>query len=168
MSSFVPQHTRISFYATWRYTQSYIIQFFDRRLPAFSTSLVPYLMLETDSCRRSTTISILAAIAVAICLFAFFGGIGIRQAYADEIENIAFSVPSKVPLVVKADGTVVGPSASAWRIENKGTRPLRMKDVAASGFDDGSTVSAVSEAMPVAGTSTRGIWSVNASRGGRP
>ena len=125
-------------------------------------------MPETDSCRRSTTVSILAAIAVSICLFAFFGGIGIRQAYADGTENIAFSVPAKVPFAVKADGTVIGPSASAWRIENKGTRPLRIKDVATSGFNDGSTVSAVSEAMPVAGTSTRGIWSINAGRGGRP
>ena len=43
-----------------------------------------------------------------------------------------------------------------------------MTDVAASGFDDGSAVSAVSEAMPVAGTSMRGIWTVNASRGGHP
>ena len=123
-------------------------------------------MPETASCRRSAIVSILAALAVAVCLLAIFGGIGIRQAYADGTENIAFSVPAKVPFAVKADGTVVGPSASAWRIKNDGTRPLRIKDVAASGFDDGSTVSAVSEAMPVASTLTRGIWSINVSRGG--
>lgn len=103
---------------------------------------------------------------MAFCLLAIFGGIGIRKAYADDTENIAFSVPSKVPFAVKADGTVIGTSASVWRIENKGTRPLRMKDIAASGFDDGTTASAVSEAMPVAGTSTRGIWSINVSPGG--
>lgn len=125
-------------------------------------------MSETTSCRRSAIVNIIAAITMVICLLAFFGSIGMRRAYADDTENIAFSVPAKVPFAVKADGTLIGPSASAWRIENEGTRPLRMKDVAASGFDDGSTVSAVSEAMPVAGTSTRGIWSVNASRGGRP
>lgn len=125
-------------------------------------------MPETASYCRPATVSILAAIAVTACLIAFFGCISMRQAYADETKNIAFSVPSKVPFAVKADGTVIGPSASAWRIENKGTRPLRMKDVAASGFDDGSTVSAVSEAMPVASTSTRGIWSINVSGGGRP
>ena len=136
--------------------------------PVFPTSLVSYLMPETASCRRSAIVSILAALAVAVCLLAIFGGIGIRQAYADGTENIAFSVPAKVPFAVKADGTVVGPSASAWRIKNDGTRPLRIKDVAASGFDDGSTVSAVSEAMPVASTLTRGIWSINVSRGGRP
>lgn len=101
-----------------------------------------------------------------VCLFAIFGCVGMRQAYADDIGNIAFNVPSKVPFAVKADGTVVGPSASAWRIENEGTRPLRMKDVTASGFDDGSTVSAVSEAMPIAGTSTRGIWTINVNPGG--
>ena len=123
-------------------------------------------MSETTSCRRSAIVNIIAAITMVICLLAFFGGIGMRRAYADDTENIAFSVPAKVPFAVKADGTVIGPSASAWRIENEGTRPLRMKDVAASGFDDGSAVSAISEAMPVAGTSTRGIWSVNASRGG--
>ena len=124
-------------------------------------------MPETASCcRRQVTVSVLAAIVMAICLLALSGGVGIRQAYADDTENIAFSVPAKVPFAMKADGTIVGPSASAWRIENKGTRPLRMKDVAASGFDDGSTVSAISEAMPVAGTSTRGIWSINVSPGG--
>lgn len=123
-------------------------------------------MPETVSCRRSTIVSILAILAAVACLFAFFSSIGMRQAYADETANIAFSVPAKVPLAVKADGTVIGPSASAWRIENKGTRPLRMKDVAAAGFDDGSAISAVSEAMPVAGTSTRGIWSINVGPGG--
>lgn len=125
------------------------------------------VMPKIASCRRSTIVSILVVLLVAVCLFAFFfGGIGIRKAYADEIENIAFSVPAKVPFAVKADGTVIGPSASAWRIENKGIRPLRMKDVASSGFDDGSVISAVSEAMPVAGTSTRGIWGINVGPGG--
>lgn len=123
-------------------------------------------MSETASYRRPATVSILAAIAVAVCLLALFCGIGVRQAYADDTENISFSVPAKVPFAVKANGTVIGPSESVWRIENKGTRPLRMKDVTASGFDDGSTVSAVSEAMPVSGTSTRGIWSINVSPGG--
>ena len=122
-------------------------------------------MSETASYRRSI-VNILATIAMAFCLLAIFGGIGIRKAYADDTENIAFSVPSKVPFAVKADGTIIGTSASAWRIENKGTRPLRMKDVTASGFDDGSAVSAISEAMPVAGTSTRGIWSINVGPGG--
>lgn len=140
---------------------------FNRRVPVFPTNLVSYLMSEIASCRRSAIVNILAALAmIAVCLLVIFGGVGIRQAYADETENIAFSVPSKVPFAVKADGTIIGPSASAWRIENEGTRPLRIKDVASSGFNDGSTVSAVSEAMPVADTSTRGIWSVNASRGG--
>ena len=133
----------------------------------FPTNLVSYLMSEIASCRRSAIVSILAALAmIAVCLLVIFGGVGIRQAYANETENIAFSVPSKVPFAVKADGTIIGPSASAWRIENEGTRPLRIKDVASSGFNDGSTVSAVSEAMPVADTSTRGIWSINVSRGG--
>lgn len=109
---------------------------------------------------------LLAVILPVFCLLALFGGIGARPAYAAEAGNIAFSVPSKVPFAVKADGTTVGPSATAWRIENVGTRPLRMRDVAASGFSDGSAVSAVSEAMPVAGTSSRGIWSVSAGRGG--
>lgn len=130
------------------------------------TSLVSYLMPEIASYRRSATVSILTILTAAVCLLAFFGGIDIRKAYAGSTENIAFSVPAKVPFAVKADGTVVGPSASAWRIVNEGGRPLRMKDVTASGFDDGSTVSTVSEAMPVAGTSARGIWSINASRGG--
>ena len=125
-------------------------------------------MSEIASCRRPATVSILAALATVVCLLAFFGGIGMRRAYADDIENIAFNVPAKVPFAMKADGTVIGPSASAWRIENKGTRPLRMKDVTASGFDGGSTVSAVSEAMPVTGTSMRGIWSINVGPGGYP
>lgn len=111
---------------------------------------------------------LLAVILPVFCLLALFGGIGARPAYAAEAGNISFSVPAKVPFAVKADGTAVGPSASAWRIENEGTRPLRMRDVAASGFGDGSAVSAVSEAMPVAGTSSRGIWSVSAGRGGVP
>ena len=123
-------------------------------------------MAETSACRRPAAARILTALAAAVCLLALFGGIGPRRAYAAEAGNIAFSVPAKVPFAVKADGTAVGPSAAAWRIENAGTRPLRMRDVAASGFDDGSAVSAVSEAMPVAGTSSRGIWSVSAGRGG--
>lgn len=123
-------------------------------------------MPETASCRRPVTVIVLAVFAMTVCLFAIFGGIGMRQAYADDTENIAFSVPLQVPFAAKADGTVIGPSASAWRIENKGTRPLRMKDVAASEFDDGTTASAVSEAMPVADTSTRGIWSINVGPGG--
>ena len=123
-------------------------------------------MSEIASCRHPATVSILTSLATVVCLLVLFGGIGMRQAYADDTENIAFNVPAKVPFAMKADGTIIGPSASAWRIENKGTRPLRMKDVAASGFDDGSTVSAVSEAMPVAGTSTRGIWSINIRPGG--
>lgn len=134
--------------------------------PFSDKSGVFFFMPETASCSRSTTVKILAIFAMAICLLAFFGGIGMRKAYADDTGNIAFSVPAKVPFAVKADGTVIGPSASAWRIENEGTRPLRMKDVTASGFDDGSTISAVSEAMPVAGTSTRGIWSINVAGGG--
>ena len=125
-------------------------------------------MAETASRRRPAAARILAALAAAACLLALFGGFGARQAYAADTGNIAFSVPAKVPFAVKADGTAVGPSASAWRIENEGTRPLRMRGVAASGFDDGSAVSAVSEAMPVAGTSLRGTWSVDAGRGGRP
>lgn len=123
-------------------------------------------MAETHACRRPAAARILAAAAAAVCLLALLGGMGASQAYAAEAGNIAFSVPAKVPFAVKADGTTVGPSAAAWRIENEGTRPLRMKGVAASGFDDGSAVSAVSEAMPVAGTSSRGIWSVSAGRGG--
>ena len=111
---------------------------------------------------------LIAVLAAAVCLLAIFGGIGARQAYAAEAGNISFSVPSKVPFAVKADGTAVGPSAAAWRIENTGTRPLRISGVGATGFSDGSAVSAVSEAMPVAGTSSRGIWSVSAGRGGRP
>ena len=123
-------------------------------------------MAETASCRRIAAARILAALAAAVCLLAIFAGIGARQAYAAESGNVSFSVPAKVPFAVKADGTTVGPSAAAWRIENTGTRPLRMRDVAASGFEDGSSVKAVSEAMPVAGTSSRGIWSVSAGRGG--
>lgn len=125
-------------------------------------------MAETASCRRIAAARILAALAAAVCLLAIFAGIGARQAYAAESGNVSFSVPAKVPFAVKADGTTVGPSAAAWRIENTGTRPLRMRDVAASGFEDGSSVKAVSEAMPVAGTSSRGIWSVSAGRGGVP
>ena len=121
-------------------------------------------MAETAS-RRSPAAARIIAAAAAVCLLALLGGIGARQAYAAEAGNIAFSVPAKVPFAVKADGTTVGPSAAAWRIENEGTRPLRMRGVAASGFDDDSAVSAVSEAMPVAGTSSRGIWSVSAGRG---
>lgn len=121
-------------------------------------------MAETAS-RRSPAAARIIAAAAAVCLLALLGGIGARQAYAAEAGNISFSVPAKVPFAVKADGTAVGPSASAWRIVNEGTRPLRMRGVAASGFDDGSAVSAVSEAMPVAGTSSRGIWSVSAGRG---
>lgn len=123
-------------------------------------------MAETASRRRTAAALILAALAAAVCLLALLGGTGARQAYAAEAGNIAFSVPAKVPFAVKADGTTVGPSSAAWRIENEGTRPLRMRGVAASGFDDGSAVSAVSEAMPVAGTSSRGTWSVDAGRGG--
>ena len=123
-------------------------------------------MDETYTPRRTPAAHIIAVLAAAVCLLTVFGGIGARPAYAAEDGNIAFSVPAKVPFAVKADGTAVGPSASAWRIGNEGTRPLRMRDVAASGFEDGSSVKAVSEAMPVAGTSSRGIWSVSAGRGG--
>lgn len=125
-------------------------------------------MAETSACRRAAVTRIFAALAAAVCLLAVFGGsfFGARQAYAAETGNISFSVPAKVPFAVKADGTVVGPSVSAWRIENEGARPLRIAGVAADGFADGSSVMAVSEAMPVAGTSSMGIWSVSAGRDG--
>ena len=125
-------------------------------------------MAETSACRRAAVTRIIAALAAAVCLLAVFGStpFGARQAYAAETGNISFSVPAKVPFAVKADGTVVGPSVSAWRIENDGARPLRIAGVAADGFADGSSVMAVSEAMPVAGTSSMGIWSVSAGRDG--
>ena len=65
-------------------------------------------MPETASCRRSAIISMFAVLVAAVCLLAFFCGIDMRHAYADEIDNIAFSVPAKVPFAVKADGTVEG------------------------------------------------------------
>ena len=88
----------------------------------FDKSGVLSFMSETASYRRPATVSILAAIAVAVCLLALFCGIGVRQAYADDTENISFSVPAKVPFAVKADGTVIGPSESVWRIEKSVSR----------------------------------------------
>ena len=56
--------------------------------------------------------------------------------------NVSFSIPTKVELKVKADGTVIAPSADAWQIRNLGDEPIQLTSVSSAGFGDGETVAA--------------------------
>lgn len=83
-------------------------------------------------------------------------------------QPMTFSVPTKIPFALKADGSSIGPTASAWRIENRGSRAMSIRSTSASGFSDGSAVKATSEKMPLTNESGSGTWYVSADRGGRP
>ena len=56
--------------------------------------------------------------------------------------NVSFSIPTKVELKLKADGTVIAPSADAWKIRNLGDEPIQLTSVGSDGFHDGETVAA--------------------------
>ena len=80
--------------------------------------------------------------------------------------NVSFSIPTKVELKLKADGTVVAPSADAWQIRNLGDEPIMISSVSSTGFDDGTTVTATSGALPLVDSDDTGTVTVSASKSG--
>lgn len=47
-----------------------------------------------------------------------------RTAQASMDNNIEISVPTIVPCLVKADGTIIAPMAETWKIRNDSTQPV--------------------------------------------
>ena len=80
--------------------------------------------------------------------------------------NVSFSIPTKVELKVKADGTVISPSADAWQIRNLGEEPIRISSVSSTGFDDGTTVTATSDSLPLVDSDGTGTVTVSAGKDG--
>lgn len=97
-------------------------------------------MAETASCRRPAAVRILAALAAAVCLLTLFGGIGPRRAYAAEAGNVTFSIPTKVPCAIVANGDVISPSG--WEIRNLGDEEIRLSNVSVESTDTEYDVSA--------------------------
>lgn len=112
-------------------------------------------MAETASCRRPAAVRILAALAAAVCLLAVFGGFGSRQAYAAEAGNVTFSIPTKVPCAIVANGDVVSPSG--WEIRNLGDGEIRLSNVSVESTDTSYNVSAY-EGSDNSGTKWLNHW----------
>ena len=44
-------------------------------------------------------------------------------------DNVTFSIPTRVPCLVRADGTAIAPTSEAWQICNLGTEPITLTGV---------------------------------------
>ena len=75
------------------------------------------------------------------------------QAYADNArtaqtspdDNIKISVPTSVPCLVKADGTIIAPTAETWKIRNDSPQPVTLDTAAASTITPGTSITAKSQ-----------------------
>lgn len=47
----------------------------------------------------------------------------------DYEDNVTFSIPTRVPCLVRADGTAIAPTSEAWQICNLGTEPITLTGV---------------------------------------
>lgn len=51
-------------------------------------------------------------------------------------ENVTVSIPTKVPICVKADGTIAMPDARTWQIENLGDTDVTVSSISSSDMSD--------------------------------
>lgn len=75
------------------------------------------------------------------------------QAHADNArteqtspdDNIEISVPTSVPCLVKADGTIIAPTAETWKIRNDSPQPVTLDTAAAETITPGTSITAKSQ-----------------------
>ena len=74
------------------------------------------------------------------------------QAHADSAkpgqaadDNIEISVPTTVPCLVKADGTIIAPTAETWKIRNDSPQPVTLDTTAADTITPGTAITAKSQ-----------------------
>lgn len=75
------------------------------------------------------------------------------QAHADNAKteqtptdgNIEISVPTSVPCLVKADGTIIAPTAETWKIRNDSTQPVTLDTAVADTITPGTSITAKSQ-----------------------
>ena len=74
------------------------------------------------------------------------------QAHADNAkpgqaadDNIEISVPTTVPCLVKADGTIIAPTAETWKIRNDSTQPVTLDTATADMITPGAAITAKSQ-----------------------
>ena len=83
-------------------------------------------------------VSLVMATAIATPALAFADGttsqstdVTIQSVTPDpDGDNLSFSVPTKIPFVAKADGTMLAPSADTLRIQNKSVFPIHVVNMA--------------------------------------
>lgn len=75
------------------------------------------------------------------------------QAHADNAktaqtspdDNIEISVPTSVPCLVKADGTIIAPTAETWKIRNDSPQPVTLDTAVADTITPGTSITAKSQ-----------------------
>lgn len=83
-------------------------------------------------------LSLVMATAIATPALAFADGttsrsteVTIRSATPDpDGDNLSFSVPTQIPFVAKADGTMLAPSADTLKIQNRSVFPIHVVNMA--------------------------------------
>lgn len=68
-----------------------------------------------------------------------------RTAQTSPDDNIEISVPTSVPCLVKADGTIIAPTAETWKIRNDSTQPVTFDTAAAETITPGTSITAKSQ-----------------------
>lgn len=60
-------------------------------------------------------------------------------------DNIEISVPTTVPCLVKADGTIIAPTAETWKIRNDSSQPVTLDTAVANTITSGISITAKSQ-----------------------
>lgn len=60
-------------------------------------------------------------------------------------DNIEISVPTSVPCLVKADGTIIAPTAETWKIRNDSPQPVTLGTAAAETITPGISITSKSQ-----------------------
>lgn len=60
-------------------------------------------------------------------------------------DNIKISVPTSVPCLVKADGTIIAPTAETWKIRNDSPQPVTLDTAVADTITPGTSITAKSQ-----------------------
>lgn len=96
-------------------------------------------------CNHILTITnlVIFSIIVAVAFLSIFN----TKAYAedtDDIENVTFSIPTKIQFKIKSDGTLVAPSDWSMSVP-MGQLPVTITDISATNIPDGIGLHATSE-----------------------
>lgn len=60
-------------------------------------------------------------------------------------DNIEISIPTSVPCLVKADGTIIAPTAETWKIRNDSQQPVTLDTAVADTITPGTSITAKSQ-----------------------